>query len=381
MIRKCYFRKKGLNVRQCMKRLYFHLVGLAMCLGLTNCQSDTQQRYNQRNNLPDSLLTYTKWITVGDTTLPISINGEIDGHEYVDMGDEFLWAIQDLGAGNPQDRGWEFAWGEIDHKEGNCRTYKFRKNGKLTKYYLDSTRSEADYCIKLQPKDDAVTMNWGENWSMPTTYAFNSLLKLCETEPIKDKSGNHWAGYILTSSINGHKLVLPLKSIGDAYWTANLELQDNQKAKSLCLVGNNTLAITPDMREKHHAIRAIVAKEPNIQKADSTQYSAHDQLTHLEVYKRADYPGGKEALIEFLKKNLVYPPEAIKDGIQGTVIVKFVVQADGRITHAEVIRSVNPLLDEEALRVVRLMGYWIPAEIEGGAVNSYYTLPIWFRFN
>lgn len=99
-----------------------------------------------------------------------------------------------------------------------------------------------------------------------------------------------------------------------------------------------------------------------------------------KVDKIAEYPKGKEALREFLKKNLCYPYVGEEVCIQGRVMVKFVVCADGTITHPEVVRSVDPLMDAEALRVVRLMGKWIPAEINGKAVNSYFVLPIRFKF-
>lgn len=99
-----------------------------------------------------------------------------------------------------------------------------------------------------------------------------------------------------------------------------------------------------------------------------------------KVDKIAKYPEGIKALMEFLKKNLCYPYVGEEVCIQGRVMVKFVVCADGTITHPEVIRSVDPLMDAEALRVVRLMGKWIPAEINGKAVNSYFTLPISFKF-
>lgn len=99
-----------------------------------------------------------------------------------------------------------------------------------------------------------------------------------------------------------------------------------------------------------------------------------------KVDKIAKYPEGIKALREFLKKNLCYPYVGEEVCIQGRVMVKFVVRADGTITHPEVVRSVDPLMDAEALRVVRLMGKWIPAEINGEAVNSYFVLPISFKF-
>lgn len=88
------------------------------------------------------------------------------------------------------------------------------------------------------------------------------------------------------------------------------------------------------------------------------------------------FPGGKDSLNAFLKKNLHYPQSAIKDNIEGTVIVQFVVNPDGSISDAEVIHSIDPRLDEEALRVVQLMPKWEPASRNR---DGRFNLPI--RFN
>ena len=89
----------------------------------------------------------------------------------------------------------------------------------------------------------------------------------------------------------------------------------------------------------------------------------------------SSYPGGKQALLEFLRQNVNYPEHAIKDSIEGRVVVGFVITTDGSITEPKVVRSVHPLLDAEALRVVNLMPKWEPGSL------SQYNLPITFKLN
>ena len=87
------------------------------------------------------------------------------------------------------------------------------------------------------------------------------------------------------------------------------------------------------------------------------------------------FPGGRDSLAAFLKENLHYPQSAIDDRIEGTVRVRFVVRPDGTISNANVTQSVDPRLDEEALRVVRSMPNWKPSSKD---VNTPYYLPIRF---
>ncbi|MBQ8127849.1 MAG: M56 family metallopeptidase [Prevotella sp.] len=97
------------------------------------------------------------------------------------------------------------------------------------------------------------------------------------------------------------------------------------------------------------------------------------------VEQMPEFPGGMEALMQFLSKNMKYPDEATKAGQEGRVIVSFVVEADGRVTNAKVVKSVAPLLDAEALRVIGLMPRWEPGRQNGEAVRVKYTIPVAFR--
>ena len=92
-----------------------------------------------------------------------------------------------------------------------------------------------------------------------------------------------------------------------------------------------------------------------------------------------EFPGGMQECMKWLGKNIKYPAEAIEKGIQGRVILQMVVEKDGSITNAKVVRSVDPLLDKEALRVINLSPKWNPAKHKGEAVKVRYTLPVMFR--
>ncbi|MCE1199370.1 MAG: TonB family protein, partial [Marinilabiliales bacterium] len=96
------------------------------------------------------------------------------------------------------------------------------------------------------------------------------------------------------------------------------------------------------------------------------------------VEEMPEYPGGQNALIDYLVKNLKYPEEAKKAGITGKVFVTFVVNAEGKVENAKIARSASPSLDAEALRLVGQMPDWKPGKQRGVAVSVAYTLPISF---
>ena len=97
------------------------------------------------------------------------------------------------------------------------------------------------------------------------------------------------------------------------------------------------------------------------------------------VEEMPQFPGGQAALLEYLAKNIKYPVVAEENGVQGRVIVTFVVERDGSITDVRVVKSVDPSLDKEAARVVSSMPRWKPGKQRGKAVRVKYTLPVTFR--
>ncbi|MCM1377121.1 MAG: energy transducer TonB [Clostridium sp.] len=101
------------------------------------------------------------------------------------------------------------------------------------------------------------------------------------------------------------------------------------------------------------------------------------------IWKKVDvlpeYPGGINALMTFLSYYIEYPKECAEAKIQGKVVVGFAVMKDGSIGNIEVKRSVHPLLDAEAVRVVKLMPKWKPGKKDGKTVNTWFSLPVNFR--
>ena len=99
------------------------------------------------------------------------------------------------------------------------------------------------------------------------------------------------------------------------------------------------------------------------------------------VEQKPSFPGGDGALMEWLRKNIKYPAIAEENGVQGRVVVQFVVEKDGSITDVKVVKPIDPSLDKEATRVVKSMPHWIPGKQNGSAVRVRYTLPVTFRLS
>ncbi|MFA7402173.1 MAG: energy transducer TonB [Bacteroidales bacterium] len=96
------------------------------------------------------------------------------------------------------------------------------------------------------------------------------------------------------------------------------------------------------------------------------------------VEESPEFPGGEEARLQFLRDNIVYPRIARDAGVEGRVIVGFVVEPDGRITNVKIIRGKVQSLDEEALRVTKMMPRWKAGKQRGKSVRVQFTMPITF---
>ena len=104
-----------------------------------------------------------------------------------------------------------------------------------------------------------------------------------------------------------------------------------------------------------------------------------------EIFKTVEqmpqFPGGDAALIKYIDSHLQYPPEAAKQGIQGKVIVQFVVDKTGKVGEVKVVRSVDKDLDKEAVRIIKTLPKFIPGRQNGQAVSVWYTLPVTFKLS
>lgn len=116
--------------------------------------------------------------------------------------------------------------------------------------------------------------------------------------------------------------------------------------------------------------------------------SAQEKMPQVRedgAYYSADqmpvYEGGIEALMQFIRENVKYPQEALNQKITGRVIVQFVIDKSGKPTNFKVIRSVHPLLDAEAVRVLKIMPNWTPGKEKGKNVDVIYTIPVVFNLS
>lgn len=91
------------------------------------------------------------------------------------------------------------------------------------------------------------------------------------------------------------------------------------------------------------------------------------------------FPGGETALLKYLQENIKYPPKAVKDSIQGRVVVQFLIDPQGCVGEVKVARSVSEELDAEAVRVVKTLPKFVPGRMFGKAVSAWYTLPVTFK--
>lgn len=133
----------------------------------------------------------------------------------------------------------------------------------------------------------------------------------------------------------------------------------------------------------------ILSSEDNQQEAQTAVYTPPAVVEEEEeeaaqqiftvVEEMPEFPGGQGELLKYLGKSIKYPVIAQENGIQGRVICAFVVNRDGSIVDAEVLRGVDPSLDKEALRVINSMPKWKPGKQRGKPVRVKYTVPVVFR--
>lgn len=114
--------------------------------------------------------------------------------------------------------------------------------------------------------------------------------------------------------------------------------------------------------------------------ADDPATKETEEIIYCPLEIPPQFPGGDLALMEWIKQNKVYPQEAIAKGIEGRVIVKFTIEEDGTVSNGKILSGVDPLLDNEALRLVSIMPKWSPGRRFAGKDTRFtYNLPLLFK--
>lgn len=235
-----------------------------------------------------------------------------------------------------------------------------------------------------------------------------SWLMLSELKSVHEYQAD---SHVLSSGVNArqYQLLLIKKAVGVRFPSLANSLNHSNLKKRITMMYNRktsavrrsrALAIVPavalalalvNVPSVSRAIDSVTSAELRLgayapeNNGKVTENPAVKQEKHATVEDAPDvlpkYAGGEMAMFAFLCKNVKYPESAAKDSIQGRVVVKFTVQADGAVKDASVVKSVCPALDEEAIRVVMLMPRWIPGEKDGKKVACSFSLPISFKLN
>lgn len=124
---------------------------------------------------------------------------------------------------------------------------------------------------------------------------------------------------------------------------------------------------------------AVLKAKEDIAAPEPPKHVVEETKIFTVVEQMPMYPGGDGALMGYLRDNIHYPTVAAENGVQGRVVVGFVVERDGSITDVKILRGVDPSLDREAMRVVKNMPKWTPGKQNGSAVRVNYQVPVSFR--
>lgn len=124
---------------------------------------------------------------------------------------------------------------------------------------------------------------------------------------------------------------------------------------------------------------AVLKAKEDIAAPEPPKHVVEETKIFTVVEQMPMYPGGDAALMGYLRDNINYPTIAAENGVQGRVVVGFVVERDGSITDVKILRGVDPSLDREAMRVVKSMPRWNPGKQNGSAVRVKYQVPVSFR--
>lgn len=236
------------------------------------------------------------------------------------------------------------------------------------------------FFVPLANQDVALEIE--EEWGYNIIFLFDYFPKRPEpSQGNRDYNNASEATYIFKL----YDVILHKQSTDEIVWSALLgdrseEMKSNVPDDGLEDVfydgkGQAKMDIVPVRPEdKYSAVKQQVIVNP-----EHIEEKPRPDQIYSSVEQPAEFPGGQSALMIWLSSNIRYPEMAMQNGVQGRVIVKFVVEKDGSFSSIEVVKGVDEDLDKEALRVVRKMPKWQPAMSAGVPVRSYFVLPITFK--
>lgn len=188
-----------------------------------------------------------------------------------------------------------------------------------------------------------------------------------------------------TEGKGGGNIVIPISKLGLSFSyniTANGSIYikiDNVKMKEEKI----TWQTNPDgviLEDLFFQLQSDSLKYDELVNWNPNEESVYNEVNEIDkVDEKPSFPGGESAMKSYLNSNVKYPDVAQENGVQGRVIVESIIEKDGSMSDVKVIRSVDPSLDREALRVVKAMPKWTPAKLKGIPVRTKCTTPVVFR--
>ena len=180
------------------------------------------------------------------------------------------------------------------------------------------------------------------------------------------------AKYLLFAPLAGALLMVSnIESVAREIGEQIPEVAEVQQKAEQAL--NADVAVANPMAKAEAELKAEAKTSDATAPADTTKSVVYD-IPETMPY----FPGGQVLMLKYLADNIKYPASAVKAKKQGRVIVTFIVQKDGSVTHAKIAKSIDPELDAEALRVVKGMPKWTPGTQNGKPVNVKYSVPVKF---
>ena len=155
--------------------------------------------------------------------------------------------------------------------------------------------------------------------------------------------------------------------------------EDNQLKQQEDLNESTTKIGALDVKGNDEGGEVLKVEKAEIEQPKPEPQKVEDNKVFDVVEQQPAFPGGQGALLSWLSQNIHYPAVAEENGIQGRVVVSFVVEKDGSISNVQVVRGVDPSLDKEATRVVKSMPKWTPGKQNGQAVRVKYNVPVTFK--
>ena len=202
-----------------------------------------------------------------------------------------------------------------------------------------------------------------------------------------------WLKLLALLPIVGMTLALNAETVND-YVYENSQQQPQTKvvkkgnANAQVKVGSKTVEVkkvqpVKTAEKKTAEKKAVEKKAPEKKPVETQPVVAKETSDPSRVFDVVEempkFPGGDEGMMQFLNSEVKYPEEALEKGTQGRVVVTFIVNTDGSVSDPKVVKSVNPALDAEAIRVVNAMPKWTPGKQRGYTVRVKFTIPVTFR--